>query len=361
LLGEDDRAARARAWREARERVEFAKGVLEILSGSESMDFEDEESEILAANDLIAADELALRHASDRVLSAAEQGATDRRWAFGHVIVDEAQELSAMAWRMLMRRCPSRSMTIVGDVTQTGDPAGTDSWQRVLAPYVGDRWRLAELRVNYRTPAEVMTLAAQVLTEIDPTRRPPRSVRDTGIEPWRLSVGADELAERLAELAAAEAGGLGGGRMAVLVPASRLEHVGRAMRAAIPEAGVGADARLERAVVVLTVRQAKGLEFDSVLVADPRGILVESARGAGDLYVALTRTTQRLGIVHLGEVPAALAGARPRELSAGRPAGRRATRAEGGTDSAAEGGQDGGTDGRPDDLPNGLRILSKIY
>lgn len=349
LLGEDDRAARARVRREAHARSEYAQGVLEILSGSESMEFEDEESEILTANDLIAADELALRHASGRVLSAAEQGATDRRWAFGHVIVDEAQELSAMAWRMLMRRCPSRSMTIVGDVTQTGDPAGTDSWQQVLAPYVGDRWRLAELRVNYRTPAEVMTLAAQVLAEIDPAQRPPRSVRDTGIEPWRISVDADELAERLAELAAAEAGGLGGGRLAVLVPASRLEHVGRAVRAVIPEAGVGADARLERAVVVLTVRQAKGLEFDSVLVADPQRILAESVRGAGDLYVALTRTTQRLGVVHPGDVPAALAGARSRELP------------EAGTNSDADGGSNGGPDSRAGELPNGARRLSNVY
>lgn len=348
-LGTDDRAARARARRATRARSEYAQGVLEILSGSESMEFEDEESEILTANDLIAADELALRHASGRVLSAAEQGASDRRWAFGHVIVDEAQELSAMAWRMLMRRCPSRSMTIVGDVTQTSDPAGTDSWQRVLAPYVGDRWRLAELRVNYRTPAEVMTLAARVLAEIDPAQRPPRSVRDTGIEPWRISVGVDEFAERLAELAAAEAAGLGGGRLAVLVPASRLEHVAHSVRAVIPDAGVGADARLERAVVVLTVRQAKGLEFDSVLVADPQRILAESVHGAGDLYVALTRTTQRLGVVHPGDVPAALAGARPRELPG--------VTANSATDRAGD--ADTGSGG--DQLPNGTRRLSNVY
>ena len=73
----------------------------------------------------------------------AERAAADRTFAFGHVIVDEAQELSEMAWRLLMRRCPARSMTIVGDVTQTGGPAGTTSWARVLDPLAGDRWRLA--------------------------------------------------------------------------------------------------------------------------------------------------------------------------------------------------------------------------
>ncbi|HSS40789.1 MAG TPA: histidine phosphatase family protein, partial [Polyangia bacterium] len=85
--------------------------------------------------------------------SVAERAMADRTWTFGHVIVDEAQELSPMAWRLLMRRCPARSMTLVGDVAQTGDPAGAASWGGVLAPHVGDRWRLAELTVNYRTPA----------------------------------------------------------------------------------------------------------------------------------------------------------------------------------------------------------------
>ena len=94
-----------------------------------------------------------------------------------------------MAWRMLMRRCPARSMTIVGDVAQTGDIAGTASWSDALAPFVGDRWRLAPLTVNYRTPAEIMTVAADVLAQIDPDATPPRSVRESGAIPWRLRVG----------------------------------------------------------------------------------------------------------------------------------------------------------------------------
>jgi DNA helicase IV len=91
-----------------------------------------------------------LRGAHHRTM--AERAAADRTWAFGHVIVDEAQELSEMAWRLLARRCPARSMTIVGDTAQTGGPAGTTSCARVLEPLAGDRWRLARLTVNYRTP-----------------------------------------------------------------------------------------------------------------------------------------------------------------------------------------------------------------
>ena len=299
LLGEDDRMARARAAWAERERIEYAQGVLEVLGGSRSMD-DEEAPEFLTATDLIAADELAVRHEDGAHLTAAQRAATDRQWAFGHIIVDEAQELSAMAWRLLMRRCPSRSMTLVGDVTQTGDRAGADSWERVLAPYVADRWRLAELTVNYRTPAEVMAVAARVLSRIDPLRQPPRSVRETGVPPWRLAAGPDELPGRLADAVAAELAQLGDGRLAVLVPPSRLAELGEAVRQVAPDAAVGAGADLDRAVVVLTVRQAKGLEFDAVLVADPGGMLRESPRGAGDLYVALTRTTQRLGVVHEG-------------------------------------------------------------
>ncbi|MQP31088.1 helicase, partial [Rhodococcus erythropolis] len=105
-------------------------------------------------------------------------------WTYGHVIVDEAQELSEMAWRMLMRRIPNRWMTLVGDTAQTGDPAGTSSWQKILEPYVAKRWKLTELTVNYRTPSEIMDVAHRVLEEIDPEQSVPRSVRDSGFAPW---------------------------------------------------------------------------------------------------------------------------------------------------------------------------------
>ena len=101
-----------------------------------------------------------------------ERAAADRTWAFGHIVVDEAQELSPMAWRMLMRRCPSRSMTIVGDMAQASELGGGSSWQQVLGPNLGDRYRMERLTINYRTPAEIAEVAADVLEAIDPRPAP---------------------------------------------------------------------------------------------------------------------------------------------------------------------------------------------
>jgi DNA helicase IV len=306
LLGEDDRAANAAAERRRRAEVAYASGVLDIIS----RDLNDD-PEVLMGADLLDAAELAARHEEQASLTAAERAAGDRTWAFGHVIVDEAQELSEMAWRMLMRRCPARSMTIVGDVAQTGDLAGTSSWARVLERYQGDRWRLAPLTINYRTPAEIMGVAADVLGAIDPALELPRSVRESGALPWRLEIAPGELAYGLADATKRALARLGDGRLAVIVPAARLDEFGSAVGAAVPEVALGEQPELERPVVVLTVAQAKGLEFDSVLIGDPAGIVSESPRGLNDLYVALTRTTQQLGVVHGGDLPEVLSGLRP--------------------------------------------------
>ncbi|MGF7233999.1 MAG: HelD family protein [Frankia sp.] len=316
LIGDDDLAAQVAALRDRRNRIAYAQGVLDILARDL-----DDDPEILMASDMIDADRFADRQEDADYRTVAARALADPAWAFGHGIVDEAQELSQMAWRMVMRRCPSRSMTLVGDVAQTGDPAGTSSWDRVLEPYAaGARPRLETLTLNYRTPSEIMAVAADVLAGLDPPLEPPRSVRATGVEPWRVRVDDPELVAEVTRIAAAEAGrlgdGTGAGRLAVLVPGSRAAEVGAAVRAAVPEAGLGAGARLESPVVVLEVRQAKGLEFDAVLVVDPDRILVESARGANDLYVALTRATRTLGVVHTGPAPAALARLHPRPTGA---------------------------------------------
>ena len=187
LLGVDDAAERERARRQWRAQIADAQGALDILTGSAPQDLEDElDPEILMAYDLIDASQLAERHDVGQHQTTAERAAGDRTWTYGHVIVDEAQELSEMAWRMLMRRIPNRWMTLVGDTAQTGDPAGTSSWQRILEPYVAKRWKLTELTVNYRTPAEIMTSARRVLAEIDAEQTVPRSVRESGFAPWAL-------------------------------------------------------------------------------------------------------------------------------------------------------------------------------
>jgi DNA helicase IV len=255
-----------------------------------------------------------------------------------------------MAWRMLMRRCPSRSMTIAGDIAQSSNPASATSWDQVLTPHLGNRWRLDRLTINYRTPAEIMTVAADVLAKIDADVDMPMSVRETGTTPWRQEVKADELAHQLATAAVLEAAEAGGGNVAVLVPPALVGEVTEAVAAALrasanrrrpsdagpdgsgldgsgldgsgslpdgsgssPDGAANLDGPdLDEQVVVLTVSQAKGLEFDSVLIADPAQILGESPRGLSDLYVAMTRATQRLGVLHPGPVPDVLRRLAPR-------------------------------------------------
>ncbi|MFF7394663.1 HelD family protein [Streptomyces scabiei] len=302
LLGEDDRQARARAERERETQIAYAQGVLEVSYASRTYEFEDREgidpdgdgSEVLSAHDIIDAERFAERHEEDDHRSAAERAAADRTWAFGHIIVDEAQELSPMAWRLLMRRSPTRSMTLVGDPAQTAEAAGVGSWADILAPYVQDRWEHTRLGVNYRTPAEIMAVAADVVRAERPDFEPPSSVRSTGVRPWarRAATGelSAEVAKAVAELTPAE------GRLAVIAP----RELHRTLAARLDDVTAGAEPDLTRTVVLLDPRQAKGLEFDSVLVVEPGRF------GTSDLYVALTRATQALGVVHAEQLPKAL-------------------------------------------------------
>ncbi|MER8225257.1 ATP-dependent DNA helicase [Streptomyces sp. NPDC094143] len=301
LLGEDDRLARERAERERERQIAYAQGVLDVSYASRTYEFEDKEeddpegSEVLSAHDIIDAERFAERHEEDDHRSAAERAAADRTWAFGHIIVDEAQELSPMAWRLLMRRSPTRSMTLVGDPAQTAEAAGVGSWDAILAPYVEDRWEHTRLGVNYRTPAEIMDVAAAVVRAENPEFEPPGSVRSTGVRPWARAT--DDLpgavAKAVGELTPAE------GRLAVIAP----RDLHRSLAARLDGVTAGAEPDLTRTVVLLDPRQAKGLEFDSVLVVEP------GRYGTSDLYVALTRATQRLGVLHTGPLPGPLAEA----------------------------------------------------
>jgi DNA helicase IV len=302
LLGVDDSAQRSAERRDRQRRLQHAQETLDLLHGSRSQDSETEaEAEELGAFDLLDAEGLAERQEDVDTRSVAERAAADRTWTYGHVIVDEAQELSAMAWRLLMRRCPTRSMTVVGDVAQTGSPAGASSWAEALTPHLGTAWQLEELTVNYRTPSEIMDVAATVLAAGGATATAGRSVRSTGIPPWAQRVSEADLVDAVAEAAAEfdkEEGTLG-----IVVPPTRLDAISAAVAARLPG---GAD--LTDGPVVLPPAGAKGLEFDSVLVVDPVRIVAEGVRGHNDLYVALTRATQRLGVVYPGELPEDLAG-----------------------------------------------------
>jgi DNA helicase IV len=289
LLGTDDTADKRRrraAERERRAEERYAREVLEITG--------------LAGQGFVDAATLAdWNRDPGQQLTTAERAWADPSWAYGHVIVDEAQELSAMAWRMVMRRIPSRSMTVVGDVAQRGNAAGARSWAQMLDPYVKGRWREEMLTVNYRTPAEIMAVAADVLAGVAPGELPPESVREEGAAPRAVRGLASVpglVAEELAEMGHE-------GRLAVIAPASRIADLARALPGAVP--GDRTEV-LESPVALLTVGQAKGLEFDRVVLADPAGVLAQSQAGGHDLYVAITRATHRLTVVHDGDLPPSL-------------------------------------------------------
>jgi DNA helicase IV len=280
LLGRDraeQAAEEAAAERERKAEAAYAAGVLDLMVSRE--DLMDDEDHLLAT-DMLYAEDLAERFDERDTRDVAERAAADREWTYRHVVVDEAQELSEMDWRALMRRCPGRSFTVVGDLAQRRSAAGATSWDVMLEPYVPGRWVYRSLSVNYRTPAEIMTVATALLAEFAPGVAPPESVRACGVQPWSRGVTEDELPTAIEEFVRAEG-----------------MHVGTSVVIGPP--GVPG---------TVPASQTKGLEFDSVLVVEPERIIADGPRGAAELYVALTRATQRLGILHLGPLPQALTG-----------------------------------------------------
>ncbi len=254
--------------------------------------------------------------------------------AYGHVVVDEAQDLSPMQLRMIARRSLSSSMTLVGDIAQATGPTVPGSWADVVRHLASRRgWKLVELSVNYRTPSEIMELASQVLAQVDGSLKPPESVRSSGRPPRLLRAGASPgagrlldllvvvVAEEMAELAnRSTSGGPAGqanpevepplpgyttanGTLAVIAAPSFLQVVVGTLREANFDVGVAGKEALDRPITVLSVDDAKGLEFDSVIVLEPRSVVAESSQGLRGLYVAFTRATQSLAVLHEDDLP----------------------------------------------------------
>jgi DNA helicase IV len=260
--------------------------------------------------------------ASPEPASSAATLSEDDIRAFGHIVVDEVQDLSPMQLRMLARRSLSGSMTVVGDIAQaTGPwaPAGWDDITRHLSPQRPTR--LVELTVSYRTPAEVVALAAQVLAVAAPEITPPRPVRQSGFPPRVVATSRLGLSARLAELAREEVAVVAPGRVAVLGPTVMLPELTRAL----DEAGLDpidprdpAGDGLAAGLVVLPADETNGLEFDSVIVVEPsliasvgdeaagEGPPVATTRGLRTLYVAFTRPTRRLTVLHAEPLPVEL-------------------------------------------------------
>ncbi|WP_185845477.1 RNA polymerase recycling motor ATPase HelR [Kibdelosporangium aridum] len=280
MLGRDkavDKAAQQAEERQRKAQAEYAAGVMDIMR----LDYEEmDEDVLLRADDLLRSDALADRFVERDTRELIERAAADRDWTYRHVVVDEAQELSEMDWRVLMRRCPNRSFTVVGDLAQRRSAAGARSWGAMLDPYVPGRWVYRSLTVNYRTPAEIMNVAAAVLAEFAPGVQPPESVRANGVKPWSRRVTESELPAAIEEFVRDEASREG--TSVVIGPPG--------VPGAVPAS------------------ETKGLEFDAVLVVEPEQILADGPRGAAELYVALTRATQRLGVLHQGPLPQALRG-----------------------------------------------------
>ena len=224
---------------------------------------------------------------------------------YGHVIVDEAQDLSPMQLRTIARRALDASLTVLGDVAQATGPVVYRSWQE-LAPYLpaDAAFTIEELRHAYRVPAEIMELALPLLAWIAPDAEPPLAYRQGGELPKLVHVAEDDL------LAAAmrEAGALAelDGLLAVIAPRE------------LAAAGPSRDAFDETSVPVLTPRQAKGLEFDHVVVVEPAAIAESGEQGLRELYVALTRPTKTLVVVYARPLPDGITAPGPREAAAGR-------------------------------------------
>jgi DNA helicase IV len=207
---------------------------------------------------------------------------------FGHVIVDEAQDLTPMQLRMITRRA-SRSFTILGDIAQATGPISYHRWDELL-PYLpgGDDAQIQELRHAYRVPREIMALAMPLLERIAPDVEPPLAYR-VGADPPRVVQADPPLAaayEHAAQLAEDE------GLLALIAPGSMRGEDGVALFD-------------ETRVAVLTPREAKGMEFDHVVVVEPALIVEEAVEGQGlrELYVALTRPTRTLVVVHSRPLP----------------------------------------------------------
>ncbi len=251
------------------------------------------------AASMITAEQYVDRFATADALSPlADRAAADRTWAYGHVVVDEAQELTAMQWRMVMRRSPSKSMTIVGDPAQASAPGAIADWTLALAPAVQDRWRKTVLTINYRTPQAIMDVAASLLRVADIGASAPRSVRK-GKWPVQLRLGAD--AADIGELIKTEVDIIRYGTIGVVVSRERLTAM-RRLIAELAEQGElapGSDVSVD----VFEIGSVKGLEFDTVILIDPAAFLTASVNPAHDLYVGLTRPTQRLVIVSEQALP----------------------------------------------------------
>src|SRR4051812_14146341 len=257
------------------------------------------------AGDLLSEPEIALLLSSSAAVKRRDMTPTDvalldeavwlidpgfRR--FGHVVVDEAQNLTPMELRMTVRRARGQSLTILGDLSQRTADAGVSSWETVLQEAGVDAFDVSELEVSYRVPNEFLAIAGTLLPRGAPA---PRGVRAAPFPAVAFAGDVGPLAAREATRLAREVGSVG-----VIAPHALLSSVA----SSLGEFDDAIHASLGAGVNLLDLHVAKGLEFDAIVVVEPAAILRERPDGGvGGLYTALTRATRALVIVHAEPLP----------------------------------------------------------
>lgn len=265
---------------------------------------EDIDEVVFSVNDVPLLDE-----ARARLGPRPGRARTDEVRTFGHIVVDEAQDLSPMELRSLTRRSLNGSMTVVGDIAQSTGAWAHDSWDEVL-DHLPDRRpaRTAVLSVGYRIPQPLMDAAAGVLAAAAPQLEPPDAVRKVGEAPVVVSVGRpDELATSVAVEVQRQLDHSERGAIAVITPASLVDPTAAALDAAGIEFGRATRQGLRQDVTLVPIGLVKGLELDASVLVEPATIVAEEPQGMRSLYVGLTRSTKRLSIVHAAPLPTALA------------------------------------------------------
>jgi DNA helicase IV len=227
---------------------------------------------------------------------------------YGHIVIDEVQDLTPMQLKMATRRSLNGAMTIVGDLAQATGPLAPESWDDVLA-HLPDRKpsRVIGLSVGYRIPGQIMELANRVMAAATPSLRAPVSVRVGDAPP---SIVAAAAPERIGSTVAAEVlalqTSLVNASVGVIAPDSMIDDLSEHLTAAGVNHGTATRTGLDDGVTLVPVSVVKGLELDAVVVVEPAQIVAEHEHGLRSLYVALTRPTQRLTIVHADALPAPL-------------------------------------------------------
>jgi len=222
---------------------------------------------------------------------------------YGHICIDEAQDLSPMELRMISRRSLNGSMTVVGDIAQATGAWANDGWESVLDQLPTDKEvQHRELSIGYRIPGPAMTLANAVLPYAAPGLRPSRPVRDDGEKPRVVKVDS-AVGDELVDVVRSELGAVVEGNVAVILPDSLVADVHELFeRHDLPFGGANRHG-LDQQITIVPVRLVKGLEVDSAVVVEPARILEEETQGVRSLYVALTRATRRVAVVHSAPLP----------------------------------------------------------